>query len=141
MAPPLTSAGPGEPDTGRQIGLPHSRCRPRTRFAWGWFGAAKQLLRDGEHERTSCSHWRGCRGPRPLVFEAAAPYRSRQLLQTKRIARSNFYGLIRSFRFSLLQQRTTASSPLCSPSFFQDKMADPATYTATQPSMPSHACC
>jgi hypothetical protein len=34
------------------------------------------------------------------------------LLQTKRIARSNFYGLIRSFRFSLLQQRTTASSLL-----------------------------
>jgi hypothetical protein len=76
------------------------------------FGAAKQILRDGEHERTSCSHWCCCRGTRPLVFEAAAPYRSRRLLHTKRIARSNFHGLIRSFRFSLLQQRTTAPSLL-----------------------------
>jgi hypothetical protein len=28
MTPPLTSASPGEPDTGRQTELPRSRCRP-----------------------------------------------------------------------------------------------------------------
>jgi hypothetical protein len=28
---------------------------------------------DGEHEGTSCIRWCGCRGPRLLVFGAAAP--------------------------------------------------------------------